>query len=145
MKKLIAIIGLIAFGFSAQAQMAWFSQSGVNTKTKLSGVDTLYINWTNSFPTISTFNLKTVQVASTLSGVATLQASYDGWTWQTITGETTVCTSCIGASKTYTTQTGTTINSWNIGWTNFPKWRFKIYNTNSADTTTVTGYQEQGR
>jgi len=145
MKKLIAIIGLTAFGFSAEAQTAWLNQPGTATKTKLSGIDTSYISWTNPLPFISTFNIKTVQVADSFSGVAALQASFDGWTWQTITGETTVCTSCLGASKTYTLQRGTTINTWNIGLTTFPKWRIKIYSTRSTDTTNVYGYQELGK
>jgi len=145
MKKFIAIMALIAIGFGAEAQTVWTNLIGSATKTKLSGIDTSYISWTNSLPFYSTFNIKTVQVADSFSGVATLQASFDGWTWQTLTGETTVCTSCLGASKTYTLQRGTTINTWNIGLTTFPKYRIKIYSTRTTDTTNVYGYQELGK
>lgn len=145
MKKFIAIMALIAIGFGAHAQTVWTKIPGTVSKSKLSGVDTVYVKWTNSIPFYSTFNLKTVQVADSFSGVATLQASYDQWTWQTITGETTLCTSCIGASKTYTLQRGTTINTWNVGLTPFPYWRIKVYSTRSTDTTTISGDQELGK
>ena len=162
MKKIIAILAILAVTIPA------FSQSQINTDygtiynnsfvaksaDTLKGVDTTYIYFSASVPYWLHFDLTTVQKADSLSGTAVLQARDDqngtGWLtygsayWNSITGVTSVCTTCIGATKTYTVATGTTVSTWDVGKGNFQYWRLRIVGTRSTDTTAVTGQMRYG-
>lgn len=58
------------------------------------------------------FDLAITKVSGTLAGTAVLQGSTDNATWHTLTGNTTYCTDCIGASATITNTTGTKHYQW---------------------------------
>lgn len=60
-----------------------------------------------------TFDLSVTALTGTLAGTAILQGSYDNATWYTITGVTTYCASCKGASATLS-GSGTTHYQWNV-------------------------------
>ena len=75
------------------------------------GTDSGYVLFGYSERASKLYILSVKRVSGTLAGAALLQGSYDGQTWYTLTGNTTYCTSCIGASATLS-GTGTTKYSW---------------------------------
>ena len=157
MKKIIVLVALIASTVAANAQVGRgafgtvqayatlpakiYNNAGtlVGADT-LKGVDTTYLvfPYTNKYQ--ATFTVKTAQKAGTYAGSAYLQASTDNVNWQSITGLTAVCTTCVGASKSYSAVTTSTLNTWDAGTTNFPYYRIMITGSTSSDTTAVTGY-----
>lgn len=114
----------------------------------LKGVDTVYLYFQLASAYKAAITLQTVQKADSLSGIAILQTwagLSTGWVtrtgyWESITGITGLCTTCVGASKTYTLATGTTRSTWDIGQADFGLWRVRIVGTRSTDTTAITGF-----
>jgi hypothetical protein len=116
----------------------------------LKGVDTSYIYFSFATPLKLQFTLQTIQKADSLSGTAVLQAwagSNSGWVtrtgyWNTYTGDTSRCTTCVGAIKTFTLATGTQKATWVASESGqpstFSNWRIRIIGTRSTDTTAVT-------
>lgn len=77
------------------------------------GADSGYVRFTaNSFYG-TLFDLSITTLTGTLAGTATLLGSIDGRDWKILTGRTTTCTSCIGASATLS-GTGTTHYIWEL-------------------------------
>ena len=118
------------------------------TADTLKGVDTVYLYFSFASAYKTAFTLQTVQKADSLSGTAILQAwagANTGWVtrtgyWESITGITGLCTTCVGASKTFTLATGTNRATWDVGQADFNYWRIRIVGTRSTDTTAVTGF-----
>lgn len=52
-------------------------------------------------------HLGVTKISGTLAGTVVFQGSLDNATWHTLTGNTTYCTDCIGASATITNTAGT--------------------------------------
>ena len=75
--------------------------------------DTGYISFSCSSIENKTFDVWFQVLSGTLSGAAVLQGSIDGLIWNTITGSTTYCSGCIGASATVT-GAGTTHYQWYV-------------------------------
>lgn len=157
MKKIIVLLAIIASTITANAQVGRGSfgtvQNFSNYNPKiynrlnvlvgadtLKGVDTAYLVFPYSYKYDATFTIKTAQKAGTYAGSAYLQASNDNINWQSITGLTAVCTSCLGASKSYSGVTTSTANTWDVGKINFPYWRIMITGSTSSDTTIVSGF-----
>ncbi len=80
----------------------------------LSGVDTGYVQFTlnNKFDLL--FDFAVTKISGTVAGTSLLQGSLDNATWFTITGSTTYCASCQGASATVTNTTGTKHYQWSL-------------------------------
>lgn len=168
MKKIIGLFGalILLVSVSAHAQRGiygtiqpynvlygtYYNNSLVQRAADtLKGVDTVYAYFQFSAPYRLNFTLQTVQTDDSLSGTAVLQAwagPATGWVtrtgyWESITGQTALCTSCVGASKTYTLQTGTSRSTWDVGSTgpnSFNLWRLRIVGTRATDTTAVTAW-----
>lgn len=112
--------------------------SGVDT---LRGVDTTYATWGFGKTYFGTFTLVITPYSyDSTTGTAILQASDDNVTWQSITGLTSICTSCVGASKTITNAKGTNKYTWSVGQLTFAYWRIRLVGSRSTDTTVVTSY-----
>jgi len=75
------------------------------------GTDTGYVFYSFSSNVNKTYDLQVNSVSGTLAGTAILQGSTDGQGWHTLTGNTTYCTGCAGASATLT-GSGTTHYQW---------------------------------
>ena len=111
----------------------------------LRGVDTAYVYFNFSKLYKLTFDLKTTQKADSFSGAAILQAADANGSWQSITGLTSLCTTCVGASKTFTLQTGTVYTLWDLGlMESFSNYRLRIVGTRSTDTTILSATANYG-
>jgi hypothetical protein len=77
------------------------------------GTDSGYVFWSLSSRSSRTYDLTVKQLSGTLAGAAILQGSRDGVNWYTLTGNTTYCTGCTGASATLS-GSGTTHYEWFI-------------------------------
>ncbi len=90
------------------------------------------------------FDLAVTAISGTLAGTSLLQGSIDNATWHTITGNTTYCTDCKGASATLT-GAGTTHYQWVVPaeFSNYPYWQVRSITTGTSTATyTVTaGYK----
>lgn len=75
------------------------------------GTDSGYTLFNYASRAAKLYTLSVNRISGTLAGTAILQGSYDGKQWYTLTGNTTYCTACVGASATLT-GTGTTKYSW---------------------------------
>ena len=75
------------------------------------GTDTGYVLWSNYSLTDRAYELSVTSLTGTLAGTAILQGSTDGQAWQTMTGNTTYCSACKGASATLS-GSGTTTYKW---------------------------------
>jgi hypothetical protein len=62
------------------------------------GTDTGYVQFSYSSKTDKLYDLKVTVISGTLAGTAVLQGSTDGVNWYTLTGITTYCSGCVGAS-----------------------------------------------
>ena len=158
MKNLIAILALVAIGYSVSAQTYPAQTTSKTTSATRGGIsaggtylsigyttgtpqtivfgtvtpcsathpDTLvspavsyggyatdsgYSWWSNYSGTDRTYELSITALTGTLAGSATLQGSTDGQHWYTLTGNTTYCGSCKGASATLS-GSGTTVYKW---------------------------------
>lgn len=164
MKKIVLFI-LIAFGLNASAQtrgvygslQPYTIQSAslynnllvAKAADTLKGVDTVYAYFSFATPLRLQFNLQTVQKADSFSGTAILQTwagSNSGWVtrtgyWESVTGQTALCTTCVGASKTFTIATGANRATWDVGNSQpstFGNWRIRVVGSRSTDTTAIT-------
>ena len=153
MKKLITILAIIAT-VSANAQSrgtygtlqpytqltaTLFNNSLTQvTADTLKGVDTSYAYFKFNNPYRVLFDMTLTQKADSVSGTVILQGSDDNSTWQSITGITTICTTCSGASATLTKATGINHATFDVGQTVFNYWRMRVVGTRSTDTTVVT-------
>jgi len=134
MKKIISLIAFIAIGFCASAQTGRgiygtiqpFTFHGVSTYSVVAGVykpitvvdtfgvDTTAGQWTfnNNYDVV--VDMAITKISGTVAGTATLQGSMDNATWYAITGNTTYCAACIGASATMTNTAGTKHYQWYV-------------------------------
>lgn len=156
MKHLILILAIIAFGFTANAQRGTYGTltpvsfntgaiygyvAGVvtaKTADTLSNVDTGLVRWTFSNSYNLLFDYTITKLTGTPAGTLLLQGSVDGSTWNTITGSTTYCAGCIGASGTITNTAGTKHYQWVVPYdagTNYKYWQVQAI---TSGTTTVT-------
>lgn len=77
------------------------------------GTDTGYAQLVYRSKVDKTFDFTVTAISGTLAGTAILQGSYDNTVWYTLTGNTTYCTTCKGASATLS-GSGTTDYQWYI-------------------------------
>lgn len=160
MKKIIVLI-LLAFGLNASVKAQVRGTFGTYQATTastasiknaagtvvsndtLKGADTSSVNWTFSTRYAVTFAVTLNTVTDSITATSYLQCSSNGTTWQSVTGKTSSCTTCIGASKSTTDAYGSNTYSWcvdpdDVG--KFQYWRIITYSTaNSAQRTKVTG------
>ena len=162
MKKIIAIISLafIASNVSAQVRGTYGTVTpwqslvgtlnkvvrGVPTPVATGLLDTLvnadtgyvYVSLNNNFD--ATFDLYVTTISGTLAGSSVLQESTDGVNWYAITGNTTYCASCIGASATLTNTPGPKDYQWYlpVHAVGSPKYRIQIISTGTS-TASYTG------
>lgn len=167
MKKLIALIALITIGLSVNAQvrgtygtiatwhpapMAIYSyDTTVYTVVPAGKLDTLTntdtgaVRYTFMNNLDVVFDFAVTKISGTLAGTALLQGSIDNATWYTITGNTTYCASCIGASATVTNTTGTKHYQWYVphSATVYPYYQVQVVTTGtcSASYTGSVGYK----
>jgi hypothetical protein len=134
MKKIIAILAFIAIGLGADAQTGRgiygtiqpFTAQPVSTYSVVAGiyipvpavdtysVDTTAAQWTFNNNYDMLVDLGITKISGTVAGSAVLQGSIDGVTWYAITGNTTYCAACIGASATITNTAGTKHYQWYV-------------------------------
>lgn len=172
MKKILFLI-LIASPFISEAQVLssyghtpwtirqYTSRNNIGTLIA-NGFDTLVAAGTTpdtgyvqfNFPNAYNMNINlfVTKITGTLAGNAIFQGSYlstppavNSSTWQTITGNTTYCAGCIGASATLT-GAGTTQYTWQGqegggNCYNYYQLRIITTNTNTATYTTQIGYK----
>lgn len=123
------------------------------SKDTLKGVDTAYIYFAYSTPLRLQFSAQAVPVSDTFSGNAVLQTwagSNSGWVtrtgrWESVTGQTALCTTCVGASKTWSALATTGVSTWDVGNSQpstFANWRIRIIGTVAADTAAVSGWSQ---
>ena len=134
MKKLIVFMALVAIGLNATAQSTTargiygtiqpFTPAPVSTYSVVLGVyipvpavdtfgvDTTAAKWTFNNNYDMLVDLGITKISGTVAGSAILQGSIDGSTWYAITGNTTYCAACIGASATITNTAGTKHYQW---------------------------------
>ena len=105
--------------------------------------DTLYFQWSNNLNVNHMFDLAVTNLTGTQAGTAILQGSLDNATWNTITGNTTYCTTCTGASATIS-GSGTTHYKWDIpaNTTPFPYWQVRVIQTGTC-TATYNAYDNK--
>ena len=162
MKKLIFLFALIATFTSAEAQMRGnygtiqpvTSNAGViykivsgtvtpvtsGTLDTLTNTDTGYVRWTF----LGNYNLHVdyavTKISGTVAGTSLLQCSNDGSNWLTITGNTTYCAGCQGASATVTNTTGTKHYHWVVPASSAPAKYWQIQTiTSGTMTASYTG------
>jgi hypothetical protein len=94
----------------------------------LTNVDTGYVQFTVPNNLDFTFDFTVTKISGTVAGTALLQGSLDNSTWFTITGNTTYCASCQGASATVTNTTGTKHYQWYVphSATNYPFYQVQV-------------------
>lgn len=80
----------------------------------LSNTDTGLVRWTFNNLYSMTFDYYVTKISGTVGGTALLQGSTDNTNWHTITGNTTYCAGCIGASATVTNTAGSTHYQWYV-------------------------------
>lgn len=159
MKQLILILAIIATCFNANAQRGTYGTltpistangtiygyvAGVityKTADTLTNVDTGLVRWTfnNAYNLI--FDYTVTKLSGTVGGTALLQGSNDNTTWNTITGNTTYCAGCQGASATVTNTAGTKHYQWNIPYSagvNYKYWQVQVI-TSGTMTATYSG------
>lgn len=157
MKKFIAFMVLITIGFSTIAQVrgtygtiakfqakpaTMTNRSGVANSSgtdTLRGVDTAYAYWQFGNTYFSNFDLSITPYSyDSTTGAAILQASNDNVHWQSITGYTTLCTTCVGSSQTITNAKGNNHYIWAVSEMGFSYWRTRLVGSRSTDTTVVS-------
>lgn len=108
------------------------------------GTDTGYIQFSCSSVMNKTFELQMTVLTGTLAGAAVLLGSKDGQIWNAITGNTTYCAGCIGASASLS-GAGTTAYQWYVPATaeNYPYHQIRVI-TSGTCTATFTGTQMGG-
>lgn len=123
----------------------------VRSADTLKGVDTAYVYFSFATPLKLQMSLQTVPVSDTFSGTAVLQAwagPNTGWVtrtgrWESVTGQTTLCTTCVGSSKTYSAASTSGVATWDIGSSGpqtFSNYRVRLTGIRSTDTCAVTGW-----
>jgi hypothetical protein len=105
----------------------------------LMGVDTIAMFWQFGAPYNLKLSIKTNVLTDSLVGHIYAFASEDNVTWQAVTGITTVCTTCVGASQTLSATTGVHRYVYDLGNTNFPYWRVWVTSSGAPDTVVCTG------
>ena len=105
----------------------------------LRGVDTAYAYWHMGNTYFTNFDLSITPYSyDSTTGAAILQGSNDNVHWQSITGSSTLCTTCIGASATITNAKGNNHYIWEVSQIPFSYWRSRLVGSRSTDTTVVT-------
>jgi hypothetical protein len=154
---LTALIASIALSFSASAQVVprgnygtvqpWTPSTGGIYKQvgavptpvaadTLVNVDTGYVYFTFNNLYNHLIVLHIVPVTGTGAGTSILQGSYDNTTWYTLTGNTTYCTTCKGASATIANAVAD--YTWNLPVDVGANFKFTRIRTISSGTVTET-------
>ena len=100
------------------------------------GTDSGYVQFAYHNKVDKTFELLVSTLTGTLAGTAVLQGSFDNATWYTITGNTTYCASCKGASATLS-GAGTSNYQWYVPDVaeNYPYHQVAVYMTGTCTAT----------
>lgn len=87
------------------------------------------------------FDFAVTKISGTVASTAVLQGSLDNQTWNTITGNTTYCAGCVGASATITNTAGTKHYQWYLphSATNYPFYQIFTGATSGTYTASYTG------
>lgn len=103
-------------------------------------IDTGYVQFTVNGCYNTLFDLAAKKISGTAGGTAILQGSTDNSTWYTLTGVTTYCASCSGASATVTNTAGTTHYQWFLpkDATNYPFYQIRYITTDTSGKSTYT-------
>jgi hypothetical protein len=120
----------------------YYHGSGTNAvvgKDTLTGVDTIELFWNFNNPYNTKFVVNVTPVTSTISGTIYFFCSPNGVDWYSVTGLTTVCTGCIGASQTLTSVSTSTRYMIDVGNTNMFYWKAVVANSNSGGSGAITG------
>ena len=150
MKKLIVFLALISLGLSASAQRGIYgtiqpfksfagtlynSRGVAKTIDTLANVDTGYARWSMSNDYNYTFDLLITKINGTVAGTSVLQGSLDGTNWDILTGNTTYCSACKGASATVTD--GTAHYHWALplGVTNYQYYQIRTITSGTCTAT----------
>mgnify|MGYP006293100257 CR=1 FL=1 len=133
MRNIIIFLVLVTIGISANAQTRGF----YGTLQPFSTFPAAMLTHTGASAPGGTVDTLRYSYDST-TGAAILQGSQDGTTWQAITGLTSLCTDCVGASKTITNAKGLNKYTWSVGEIPFAYWRIRLVGSRSTDTTVVT-------
>jgi hypothetical protein len=106
MKKLIFLFALVAFAFTANAQVVVMKATTGNSSDTVTNTatETLSAQLNGSFDVV-TVQLTVTKISGTVGGTAILQASLDGTTW------TTLNTAAIPQNNDTITLTNVTTNS----------------------------------
>jgi hypothetical protein len=154
MKKIAVFLAFIAFASVSFAQsrgtfgtiqtftqqpVALYSVS-VGVLTPITVVDTFTIDTTvGQFTFNGNYDIGVdvaiTKISGTVGGTLLLQGSYDNSTWYAITGNTTYCASCIGASATITNTAGTKHYVWDVPHSAV---NFKYYQVTAIPTGTMS-------
>ena len=125
-----------------QLTPTYYHGSGGNAvvgKDTLTGVDTIEMYWTTYAPYNEKITVNVTPTTSTISGTIYFYCSQNNVDWYSVTGITTVCTGCIGASQTLTSVSASTRYTIDVGNTNFPFWKAVVANSNSGGAGAMTG------
>lgn len=107
----------------------------------LTNADSGYVQFTNNSNYDFLFDLAVTKISGTVGSTAVLQGSLDNATWFTLTGNTTYCATCQGASATITNTAGTKHYQWYIphSSTNYPYYQIFCGATSGTYTASYTG------
>ncbi len=125
-----------------QLTPTYYHGSGDNAvigKDTLSGVDTVMAYFTFNSPYNTKIVARVTVISDSVVGHIYFQCSEDNVTWQSATGLTAVCTTCVGASQTLSAITGTKRYVFDVGNTNFPFWRFYVTSSGTPCVAAITG------
>ena len=109
-------------------------------KDTLSNTDTGYVQFTLQSGYDFLFDFAVTKITGTVAGTSLLQGSIDNATWHTLTGNTTYCADCQGASCTVTNTAGTKHYQWYIPGhvTNYPYYQIQTI-TSGTCTASYSG------
>lgn len=160
MKHLVFLLAFIATAVTAGAQLPRGNYGTMQPITRSTGtiykytagtptvastdtltdVDTGLVRWTFSNGYNLLFDYTVTKLTGTVAGTALLQGSQDGTNWFTITGNTTYCAGCTGASATVTNTAGSKKYEWYVpvNATNFKYWQVQTI-TSGTMTATYSG------
>lgn len=106
-------------------------------KDTLTNVDTGFVQFVVNPSYNLLFDYTVTKISGTVAGTALLQGSLDNATWFTITGNTTYCAGCQGASATVTNTAGTKHYQWFIPntATNYPYYQIQVITSGTMTAT----------
>ncbi len=142
---LIAAIGLLAINAEAQPLIKTTFQYPIvrnaagtiitSRHDTMVNHDTTYLYFSKHYAYYCGFVFTNTKVSGTVVGTAVLQGTNDSVNgpWETITGVTSLCSTCVGASLTLTDATNT--KTWMTGPETFICERIRVITTDSGTST----------